>query len=449
MINRHYYREMAQTTLGWAYAQLNWLTAAAVVSANRERDEKLAGLRKETNQACAGQKIFTGTLSPGCVACGEGRWSCLFINHRCTARCFFCPQNRDQLHETIPSAEGCIFNTPTEYVEYLQRFGYNAIGISGGECFLVFERLIDYITSIRRGLGEAPYVWLYTNGDLVDKEKLIRLRGAGLNEIRFNLSARNYDLTPVRLAAGIIDTITVETPVVPGEYDRLLECIHTLRQCGVHHVNLHQLVATEYNFPAFAQRGYTMLHYPRNAVLESEMAALQLLTEAVGENGDVSLQYCSQGYKHCFQGRSSRRKITGLIVQPGEELSEPVFIRDVLQQPGNTFGLRYSEYRITPAVRWETLKNALDGKFDKTGSIHGAIQRTTVAQYDNLSTAAISCLLARYRDRSIDDAGIIPFLFEHTQAGAAMVAAVCSREAGIVAACSMWEDPEPAFAEFF
>jgi pyruvate formate-lyase activating enzyme-like uncharacterized protein len=449
MIDRLYYREMAKTTLGWAYPHLRWLDDDTAVSAIRDRDEKLTGLLNSTNLAFGGHKIFTGTLSPGCVACGEGRWSCLYINHRCTARCFFCPQNRDLPYETMPSAEGCIFDNPTEYVEYLQQFGYNAIGISGGECFLVFERLIDYITALRRGLGDTPHVWLYTNGDLVDKEKLLRLRGAGLNEIRFNLSARNYDLTPVRLAAGIIDTVTVETPVVPGEYDRLLECIHTLWQCGVHYVNLHQLVSTEYNFQAFAQRGYTMLHYPRNAVLESEMAALKLLTDAVGENGDVSLQYCSQAYKHCFQGRSSRQKISGLVAQPGEELTEPGFIREVVELPGNLFGLRYSEYRITPKVRWEALKRALCGDVDKNGNVRGAIERNTVAHYENLSASAIAGLLARYRDRSVDDAGIIPFLFERTRASAAMVATECSREAGIIAACSMWEEPEPAFGGLF
>jgi len=47
---------------------------------------------------------------------------------------------------------------------------------------------------------------MYSNGDLVNKEKLIALKKAGLNEVRFDIAARKYDLNAVRslLPASLI-----------------------------------------------------------------------------------------------------------------------------------------------------------------------------------------------------------------------------------------------------
>lgn len=62
---------------------------------------------------------------------------------------------------------------------------------------------------------------MYTNGYLIDKNKLITLKEAGLNEMRFNIAARHYDLKAVKMAADIIDTVTVEIPAVPEDYEIL------------------------------------------------------------------------------------------------------------------------------------------------------------------------------------------------------------------------------------
>ena len=62
--------------------------------------------------------------------------------------------------------------------------------------------------------------------------------------MRFNISARKYDLKAVKMAAGIIDTVTVEIPAIPEDYEILKKCLPRMKAIGVAHLNLHQLFAS-------------------------------------------------------------------------------------------------------------------------------------------------------------------------------------------------------------
>lgn len=85
----------------------------------------------------------------------------------------------------------------------MKTFNIKGVGFSGGEPLLVGDRLLAHISAIRQELGESIYLWMYTNGDMVNREVLQKLRAAGLDEIRFDLSARSYNLDPVILAKNI------------------------------------------------------------------------------------------------------------------------------------------------------------------------------------------------------------------------------------------------------
>jgi pyruvate formate-lyase activating enzyme-like uncharacterized protein len=58
------------------------------------------------------------------------------------------------------------------------------------------DKLISRMKMVRRECGGNLNFRLYTNGDLLDAAILQELFQARLNEIRFNISARDYDLTP-------------------------------------------------------------------------------------------------------------------------------------------------------------------------------------------------------------------------------------------------------------
>jgi len=250
-----------ERNIDWVYRDLKWLTEEEAKRKNQERDKILKSMSNKVNHAFKQNKIYCGDLSPGCLTCGQGTWSCMFINGLCTTNCFFCPQDRKRKKERLPTADGIIFDEPNSYVDYLEKFGFRGVGFSGGESMLVFEKLALYITRIRQKFGKKIYLWIYTNGDLVNVDKLKRLKRVGLDEIRFNIGARKYDLQPVELATKFINVVTVETPAIPEDYEVLKKCIFKMQEIGVNHLNIQQLCSTRHNYRNFISRNYTFLHF--------------------------------------------------------------------------------------------------------------------------------------------------------------------------------------------
>lgn len=312
---------------GWAYLEMKWLSKEEAAGANRKRNELLHSISGSVIKHFNENKISTGPLSPGCMTCGKGTWSCIFIGSLCTANCFFCPQNRNIKKETPPNESGLIFEHADDYVDYLEKFKFKGASFSGGEPFLKFKEVLLFIKKIRERLGKGIYIWVYTNGDLVDKNKLKALKEVGLNEIRFDIAARKYSLNAVKMAAGIIDRVTVEIPAIPDDFETLKKVLPEMKALGVAHLNLHQLNATQQCYRAFIKRGYTFLHQPNIAVLESEMTALRLIQYVLDKNIGLSVNYCTPSYKHRFQKKGYRKRFQSYIIEKYEDLTESGFIR--------------------------------------------------------------------------------------------------------------------------
>ncbi|MFH1640881.1 MAG: radical SAM protein, partial [Candidatus Omnitrophota bacterium] len=218
MYNKKLNRTNVKKEIGWVYDDLKWLTGKELKSANNERDALLKSLSKEASFSFMQSKIHIGELSPGCLMCATGHWSCLYINGLCTANCFYCRQDRKIREERLPKEE-IYFDNPEYYIAYAEKLNFKGIGFSGGETLLVFDKLLRYIEKIRERFGKSMYLWIYTNGNLATKDKLKRLKKSGLDEIRFNISANDYDLRPAELAVGIMNTVTVEIPSIPEDYE--------------------------------------------------------------------------------------------------------------------------------------------------------------------------------------------------------------------------------------
>jgi pyruvate formate-lyase activating enzyme-like uncharacterized protein len=313
-------------SIGWVYPELKWLNPSAYPRVNEERSSLLASLNGKVRYSFLGSKIYTGSLSRGCRLCGQGHWSCLFLNRECCRDCFYCPQDKKSKDFFAPSEE-IAFNSPREYADYLLAFRCKGAGLSGGEPFGDFDKLAGYVKTMRGCLGKDFYLWVYTNGDLVTKEKLRALKRAGLNEVRFNISSRGYDLEPLRQASGIIDTVTVEIPMIPEDFESLKRLLGQMCKAGVKHLNLHQLHANEVNYRNFLGRDYTFLHQPGIPVLESEIAALRLIKFAVKSEVALPLHYCSAMYKDKFQNKGYRARKASLLKLPFEDVTEAGYIR--------------------------------------------------------------------------------------------------------------------------
>lgn len=305
-------------------------------------------------------KPYAGDLSPGCRACVNGAWSCIYMNTLCTRHCFYCPQDRQaESKGWLPLTDRQFrFRSPSEYVQYLEAFPFEGIGFSGGEPFLVFDRLTDYIEGVRRAFGARHYIWVYTNGDLVTEDNLKRLKDVALDELRFDLSAAGYEFGPVALAVKYIDTVTIEIPAIPEDLGTVKSALGTMQGLGVKFLNLHQLMATEHNAGALADRKYSITnlanHKSHLPVVESELSALELLRHGLEAGAGVGINYCSRHYKALFQAEASRRVYAPLCMREGDSLTATGFIRSLgagvpdlkTTLPGNSPGDREKSGRM-------------------------------------------------------------------------------------------------------
>lgn len=160
--------------------------------------------------------------------------------------------------------------------------------------------------AVRRQCGENLHFRLYTNGDLVRKETLKQLQAAGLNEIRFNISARDYDLTPVALAKSYIPLVTVEIPAIPEEIEQVKAAMLELEAIGVDFLNLIQLEISEDNYKELASRDFHVCHRQfMLPVFESELCTLQLMLFRQKKQLRLPVSYC--GFPYRFEVTNAQR----------------------------------------------------------------------------------------------------------------------------------------------
>ena len=226
------------------------------------------------------------------------------------------------------------------YAEYINQFKFKGVSFSGGEPLLFAERVLDYLKEIRNSCDPDIYIWMYTKGIKGNRELFESLAKAGLNEVRFDIGAVNYNLKYVEPALGLFDNVTVEIPVVPEKKELLKQLLEPMASMGVKHLNLHQLRLTPFNASKLLPRGYTIIPAEKPIVLESELAALEILHHAIENNIDIGINYCSFFYKHRFQKAGFRKQINRFF-EPDSTITEAGYIRQIDKDK-----IAYSTYNL-------------------------------------------------------------------------------------------------------
>ena len=321
---------------GLQYDLLTFAGPEQLTAANAERKELLKWLEQRACFGCAGTKVDCSGLSPGCRCCGDGAWSCLFVNGRCNGHCFYCPTAQDD--DGPPVTNGLSFTSPDDYAAYVAALGFSGVSISGGEPLLTPDLTLAFLRAVRKRCGEDVHLWLYTNGTLLTVDLCSRLKDAGLDEIRIDLGAVRYNLKKLRLAVGCIPTVTVEIPAVPEDEELLKRKMVEMAETGVNHLNLHQMRLTPYNFGPLTERGYTFLHGEKVTVLESELCALRMVRFGLEHGIPLPVNYCSFLYKRRFQHAAARRRAALTACDSGEVVTEAGYLRTL-----TATGVRYCE----------------------------------------------------------------------------------------------------------
>jgi hypothetical protein len=114
---------------GWP--QINWLNPYNSETFLKQRDGLL---KKIESSLFKNTKPYYDHISRGCEICGSGEWSCLFINGKCNANCFYSPA--PQIVDEVPSTQGINFEYPANYANYVDYFNFKVVSFSGGEPML-------------------------------------------------------------------------------------------------------------------------------------------------------------------------------------------------------------------------------------------------------------------------------------------------------------------------
>lgn len=204
----------------------------------------------------AHQAVSTGPLIPGCAICTRGAYVCFQIGFRCNARCPFCFLNTrpaDAFDEAEDRARQALL------AEFLSRKDtLEGVALTGGEPFLYLSELEAYVSQMRRA-NPHLHLWLYTNGILADHNRLTFVHDIGVQELRFNLAATDYDrrtLANLEQARSIFEYVAVEVPSYPVQKDRLIECLAELDRIGIDQLNLQELLVTSANVDRLEGEGY-------------------------------------------------------------------------------------------------------------------------------------------------------------------------------------------------
>ncbi len=314
-------------------APVNWGNNGSAYALEAERKELFNYLENSVKHSYKNSKPWHKTLSKGCQLCAEGAWSCLFINNICNVTCVFCPTQQD--NDEIPATQGCSFNTPEEFADYINYFNFKGVSISGGELLKTFEKTVAYIKAVRKYCDKNIYVWLYTNGILGTPEIFKTLNDIGVDEVRFNLGASNYNINLIKNAKPHIKNITVEIPAIPEDYEKLTTLLPQLIEEGVTILNLHQLRLTPYNISKLASKPYTFTHGTPPTVVESELTALKVLKYVSENQLSIGVNYCNYHYKNNYQKAGFRKHISSKFINDKNIITELGFIRKITSDGEN------------------------------------------------------------------------------------------------------------------
>ncbi len=275
-----------------------------------------------------GEAVYLGQLSPGCLACKNGTWDCVFTTMRCNLNCNFCCSP----HIVAKDFEGSGFgSSPEQIMENHSKTTITGISFSGGEPFVHTQKLFDWISRFKKQLPQK-YTWLYTNGVLITRTDLQQLQKLGIDEIRFNLAATGYNnsrvLKNLACAAQLIPNVTVENPAIPEHAEKILANLEVWASLGVRYLNLHELMYEEgtnaASMPGLRCAILLKDGHRTDVNPESRFLTLTVMKKVQGDNLPLSVNDCSMQSK-IRQLRGRRRSLAPFLKETYEKLQDEVY----------------------------------------------------------------------------------------------------------------------------
>jgi uncharacterized protein len=291
------------------------------ISNNPVSDSRTALLRKKIISAGGeirngGKSVTWGNISPACARCRTGIKSVSeFLSLACHRSCWFCFNENQFDYQDYKCKQK---NWSKELSDYSKTMdGLDFVALTGGEPLLYENDACAFFAQARRE-NPSAHLRLYTSGDQLTRELLEKLRDAGLDEIRFSIKLddssdkQQRTLDHLKLAVGIIPSVMVEMPVIPGTHDEMSKLLHELEDAGAFGINLLELCFPLHHAKEFNARRLKLKANPYEVLYDygyagalpidgSEELALELMLEEIKRNTSLHIHYCSLENKNTAQ----------------------------------------------------------------------------------------------------------------------------------------------------
>ncbi|MBR3689714.1 MAG: radical SAM protein, partial [Eggerthellaceae bacterium] len=292
-------------------------------------EERIAQLREELASRGAqfknaGASIVVGWQSKACVECTGSNGSETFsTTFKCHRDCYFCFNHNQADYDTF-FKEGCPWEEGLERSARENQGKLACVGLTGGEPLLVLDDSIRFLEQAREAFPGA-HLRMYTSGDLLTEKAAIRLRDAGLEEIRF--SVKDFDpedlqervLAAMELACRYIPDVMVEMPIIPGTGERMKWLFKRFDEIGIKGINMLEFCFPFCNWEEFDKRGLLIRNPPFPIMYDygysgglpiagSEELILELMLHGMDEGVSFGMHYCSLENKHRSEMRQMNER---------------------------------------------------------------------------------------------------------------------------------------------
>ncbi len=266
-----------------------------------------------------GRALLVGDrMARGCELCFPGLKAVIFVTGLCDDGCFYCPVDRDKLGRDVFKVNEEPVESVEEAVLEVARQGAEGASLTGGDPLARPDRTLRLVRALKEAFGPRFHIHLYTSGRYATPSILVALDEAGLDEIRFHPTRREF-IERVALARKLTSmSVGVEIPVAPGMEEWAIWVIREAERLGAEFVNLNEMEFVAPNASQLMLRGYTEDPMRPFTVKGSLTAALKVL-EWARDNTGIPVHFCPARFKDAIQTRNRLRRLASLDARWFEE----------------------------------------------------------------------------------------------------------------------------------
>ncbi len=252
---------------------------------------------------------FYNYLSKGCEICRIGAGLVLFVTGKCGRSCFYCPLSEERKGKDVTFADEQPVEDIEDIINEAKAIGALGTGITGGEPLLKLDLVLEYIRVLKRIFGPEHHIHLYT-GLLPEREVLIKLKEAGLDEIRFHPQCSEWP-NPKGLKDVLLDakSLGIEAGVEIPAIAPAPEIIKAVRDADAF-MNLNELEFSDTNAEELKSLGFKPEEIHCGAIGSERIAREHFMPDG------VKIHYCPSRFKDAVQLRERFKRRCERIARP-------------------------------------------------------------------------------------------------------------------------------------